>query len=46
MIENRRYKVMCQTVVETKESKWKRIECLEKTCMIMQKREGGAATKV
>ena len=25
MIENRRHKVMCQTVVETKESTWKRM---------------------
>ena len=46
IIENRRHKVMCQTVPETKEASGNVWEYLEKSWMIIQKREGGAAAKL
>ena len=46
MIEYRRHNVMCQTVLETKSVGGNVRECLEKSCLIIQKREGGAAAKL
>lgn len=46
MIEKRMHNVMCQTVLETKSVGGNVRECLEKSWMIIQKREGGAAAKL